>query len=129
MKISHVIIPKGMRPTPEKFELTAADILLGYFEYDLEFVLRKVNATPDFVINGVAWELKSPTGKGKRNVQHQFNRALKQSRNIIFDARQSKMDIRKIRNQLNYFTKKAKRSKAISRLLLINKESKIEVIK
>jgi hypothetical protein len=118
-----------MRPTPEKFELTAADILLGYFEYDLEFVLRKVNATPDFVINGVAWELKSPTGKGKRNVQHQFNRALKQSRNIIFDARQSKMDIRKIRNQLNYFTKKAKRSKAISRLLLINKESKIEVIK
>jgi hypothetical protein len=91
--------------------------------------LCQTNSTPDFAIDGVFWELKSPTGRGKQNIQHQLNNAIKQSENIILDARRSKIDIRKIRHQLNYFAKKAKSSKNIKKVLLINKESKIEVIK
>ncbi|GHU08679.1 hypothetical protein FACS189431_5370 [Alphaproteobacteria bacterium] len=127
MKKYRIIIPQGV--LPEKFELTAAGILLNYFKDDIEFVPRGTSSTPDFTIKGTRWELKSPVGKGKRNIQHQFNRAAKQSKNIIFDARRSKMDIRKIRHQLNYFATKAKRSESINRLLLINKEGNMEKIK
>ena len=33
------------------------------------------------------WELKSPKGKGKNNIERQLQTGLKQSKNIIFDAR------------------------------------------
>ena len=47
--------------------------------------------TPDFMMDGKAWEMKSPQGKSRVTVEHAFKRAAKQSENIIIDLRRTKI--------------------------------------
>ena len=117
-----VIIPKELHPKPSNREMTAAYILINFFNSDIKFVIRSDNKTPDFLIKGKYWELKSPTGNGKYNLQHALRNAARQSENIIIDARSSKIHINRIKNELNY---QFKRSKNIKRLLLIDKQKNI----
>jgi len=35
-----VIIPVGIKPSPARYEITAADLLAKYFKTDVEFVPR-----------------------------------------------------------------------------------------
>ena len=121
-----VIIPQNVNPIPKQFELSAAILLRDFFQTDVEFIPTTSVNTPDVIIKNIRWEIKSPLGKGKRNIQHQFSRAMKQSKNIVIDARRSKMDIRKIRKELK---KQVTLHKSIKRLIMITKEEKIEVIK
>lgn len=117
-----VIIPTKLKPSPAQYELTAAQLLADYFKTDVEFISRSNHKTPDFLISGVKWELKSPTGTGKYNVQHQVKAAAKQSENVIFDARRSKMHMSKIRNEV---MRNFQYTKPIKRLILIDKTKKI----
>jgi hypothetical protein len=117
-----VIIPTSLKPSPSYYEVTAATLLADYFKADVEFVMRSNQKTPDFLINGVKWELKSPTGDGKYNVQHQLKAAAKQSVNVVFDARRSKMHMTKIRNEVErHFAY----TKPIERLVLIGKNKAV----
>lgn len=117
-----VIIPTTLKPAPARYEITAATLLAEYFKSDVEFILRSNHKTPDFLINGVKWELKSPTGDGKYNIQHQIKAAAKQSANVVFDARRSKMHMAKIRNEVErHFVY----TKPIKRLILIDKNKAI----
>lgn len=74
------------------------------------------------MIKGVTWELKSPTGRGRHNIEHQMKAGAKQSGNIILDARRSKLHISKIRNELN---NQLKHRKSIKRLILIEKNKNV----
>ena len=65
-----VIVPKELYPKPSNQEMTAAYILVDFFNSDVKFVVRSDNKTPDFLIDNKYWELKSPTGNGKYNLQH-----------------------------------------------------------
>lgn len=65
-----VIIPKDVFPKPDKKEMFAAYVLLECFKTDIKFIPRNNYKTPDLLINRVEWELKAPTGSGKRNLQH-----------------------------------------------------------
>lgn len=47
--------------------------------------------TADFLILGQEWELKTPTGRHKRTIEHQLERASKQSRQIVIDLRYTKI--------------------------------------
>lgn len=116
-----VIIPVKLKPSPARYELSAAELLTSYFKCDVEFILRSNHKTPDFLIRGVRWELKSPTGKGKHNIEHQMKAGIKQSSNIILDARRSKIHISKIRNEL----RNQLGHKRIRRLVLIEKNKDI----
>ena len=113
-----IIIPTDLKPSPAQHELSAATILANHFQTDVEFILRSNQKTPDFLINGLSWELKSPTGNGKNNIERQLQTGLKQSRNIVFDARRSKIHISKIRSELS---RRFKLVKSIKRLILIEK--------
>lgn len=117
-----IILPVGMKPRPEQHEIHVADILSGHFKTDVEFVLRTNQPTPDFLIDGVVWELKSPTGTGKNNIQRQLQDARRQSKNVIIDASRSKMHGTKIRKQLEY---QFKIVKSVKRLLFISKAGKV----
>jgi len=117
-----VIIPVGLKPFPARYEISAADLLANYFNSDVEFIPRSNQKTPDFLIKGITWELKSPTGKGKNNIERQLQSGLKQSQNIIFDSRRSKIHITKIRNELN---RQFGLSKSMRKLLLIEKNKNI----
>jgi len=121
-----VIIPSDIYPPPETHEVSAAQIVSSFLQEDAEFIARNNYKSPDIKINGLLWEIKSPTGTGKRNIERQLQIAMKQSDNIIFDARRSKIHIAKIRNNLNF---QAGLTKRLNKLLLISKAGKVEVIK
>lgn len=126
MKKYSIIIPAEVQPGPSPKELSAARILLEYFKKDIVFVSRKNNRTPDFLIDGLFWELKTPTGTGKHNLQHALKSASGQSDNIVIDARFSKMHINRIKSELRFQLSKANK---ISRLLLIDKQKAVIEIK
>lgn len=46
---------------------------------------------PDIEMDGLEWEIKTPIGSGKRNIEYNFRKAVSQSKNIIFDLRHIKM--------------------------------------
>ena len=123
-----VIVPCSVYPLPSKDELSAATILLDYFKSDIIFIPRRTYSTPDFEVNGEIWELKTPRGKGKYNIQHAMRSALRQSDRIVIDIRFHKMNatkaIRDIKHQAELSQSKLKR------LIVITKFSKkvLEII-
>ena len=78
-----------LKNPPEKHELSTA----RYFAelgYDVEFIPPNNTPkmrSPDIVMDGVAWEIKSPIGKSRRTIENNFRNANRQSDNIIFDLR------------------------------------------
>lgn len=121
-----VIIHPNLKPRPEQHELNAAHILAEHFNTVVEFVPRSNMPTADFLINGVIWELKSPTGSGKNNIQRQLQDAHHQSKNVIIDARRSKIHGARIRSQVEY---QFKIVRSVRRLLYISKAGKVFEIK
>ena len=117
-----VIIPTNLKPSPAAYEISAATLLAQYFKADVEFILRSNYKTPDLMIDGVEWELKSPTGNGKYNVEHQIKDAVKQSSNIVFDTRRSRIHMTKLRHEVRY---QFERIKPVRRFILIDKSEKI----
>ena len=117
-----VIIPNNVYPVPGQRELSAARILAAHFKTDVVCQPRSNHKTPDFYAAGLFWELKSPTGTGKYNIQHALRAAVDQSANIIIDARFSKMYISRIKSEL---TRQFHKSNNIKRLLLIDKQENI----
>lgn len=45
---------------------------------------------PDLVMDGVIWELKSPTGQSLRTIQRILHKAGKQAENVILDLRRTR---------------------------------------
>jgi hypothetical protein len=121
-KVGKIIIPSNMKPRPEQHEIHVASILAKYFKTDIEFIPRSNMPTPDLLINGVMWELKSPTGTGKNNVQRQLQEARRQSSNIIIDATRSKMHTSRIKRQAEY---QFKVIRPIKQLLFVSKTGNV----
>lgn len=117
-----VIIPTDLKPSPAAYEISAATLLADYFNADVEFILRSNLKTPDLTINGVEWELKSPTGSGKYNVEHQIKDAAKQSCNVVFDTTRSKIHMTKLRHEVQY---QFERIKPVKRLIIIDKSKQV----
>ncbi len=93
--------------------------------FDVELippVQRKGARTPDIRILDLEWEMKGPKSNGKYTIEHSFRSALKQSPNIIFDIRGSKMPeqkcIAEIERRFNDFKK-------VSRVMIITKHRKL----
>lgn len=118
-----VIVPRSVFPKPSPREMSAAYILSDFFKSDVKFIPRDNQKTPDFLIKGIHWELKTPIGTGKYNIQHLLHAAVQQSKNIIVDARFSKMHITRIKSELKFHSSIT--TKGIRRLLLITKDKKV----
>ncbi len=56
--------------------------------------------TPDILMDGVEWEMKCPQGNGKRTIEENFRKAVKQSKYIIFDLRLIKLPEKQCISQL-----------------------------
>ena len=85
-------------------------------------VQRKGARTPDIRMLDLEWEMKSPRSNGKYTLEHSFRSALKQSPNIIFDIRGSKMPEKKciaeIERRFNDFKK-------VKRVIIITKQQRL----
>lgn len=67
---------------PHEDELTHSKWLLKTFGGNIDLISEKNNQkNPDYIWDGVEWELKSPIGNGKRTISNQINAAEKQIRN------------------------------------------------
>ena len=73
-------------------------------------------------MNNIEWEIKSPVGKSKHTIQEQFKRASKQAKNIIIDARRTKLKDNLIKKHI--LVEINKRSN-IKKVILINKKRKV----
>ena len=78
--------------------------------------------TPDFMMDGKAWEMKSPQGKSRVTVEHAFKRAAKQSENIIIDLRRTKIPTNQVKTSLE---KLFKASRRIRNLKVITREQEL----
>lgn len=120
-------ISAGIHPAPLPYEISAAIILADFFQTDIHLNPRNANIkTADFIINGTAWELKSPTGNSKRTIQNNLRKADHQSPNIILDLRRCKMPTAQAISRANFELSQAN---AIKKLILIVHNKKVVVIK
>ena len=98
--------------------------------YDVEFVRRimgKRVTSPDMVVDGVVWEVKSPTSGNLRVVQKHIRAALHQSRDVVFDSRRMtghsdeviEREVRKWTANLTY----------VRRMIYINRRGEVVKIK
>jgi hypothetical protein len=116
-----VILPAHSDVMPEQHEVEIAWILARHYTTVIEF-LRPTEGykvkTADFVMNGLIWELKSPTGKSRTTVSNQFKRASKQSSHVIFDSRRIKIDEKEVLKQVH---RELQARKSIKAVLFITK--------
>lgn len=126
---SAVIISSGITPKPEEHEISAAWLLAKHYNCRVEF-LKPLDGykrkTPDFVMNALQWELKSPKGTSNRTIKDTLSNAKTQSPNIIIDTRRTRLDDAYIESELR---KQVNIKRSIYRLLMINKQGKIIEIK
>lgn len=103
----------------------AAVVFLTDQGYDVELLpplQRKGARTPDIRMNGLDWEIKCPVGRSANTIKRAFKTALRQSKNIIFDLRNSKMSDR---TNIMKLEKEFTDIKSVKRLLVITKSRKI----
>lgn len=116
------IIPNGV--SLEKHEL---DTVLVFTElgYDVELIpvsFAPRAKSPDIIILGKIWEMKSPTGHGDSTLEHNFKKAAKQSENVIIDLRRTKIQDKVALGQLEHLFSKSKR---VKRMKVITKNKKV----
>ena len=113
-----------LRIPPEKHELDTARFFAEQ-GHDVVFIpptnIPGVH-TPDIIMMGVEWEIKSPKGKTRNVMLHNIKRALRQSDHIILDLRRmstsevaSILQIEKIYNE----------RQNIKRILVIKKNGEL----
>ena len=87
--MSGIIDISQLNTPPEKHELATAKF---FAERGKDIIFIKASNipevhTPDILMDGLEWEIKSPQGKAKRTIETNFRHAVDQSLNIIFDLR------------------------------------------
>ncbi|HEY1645472.1 MAG TPA: hypothetical protein VGF75_03735 [Candidatus Saccharimonadales bacterium] len=125
LKTGRIIIPNGIYP--EKHELATANVFTKLGK-DMEFLAPSKTRharTPDVMIEGVIWEIKSPTGSSRYTIQNQFKRAAQQSQNLILDGRRIKLQVEYIEKEV---AKQISLRKSIRKLKLITKTGRFGTI-
>lgn len=88
---------------PKDHEMSATLILAAHFKADVVFLRPERKKTPDIDVNGTKWEIKSPTGNGKKTIDNNLRAAHKQSRNVVLDLRRAKLHQSKAISRINYY--------------------------
>lgn len=121
-----LIVPSSLRPKPDKYELTVAELCTKLFHSNVEFVLRSISSTPDIkVVNGGdLWEIKNIRGRGKHTIEDNLRKAKKQSDKIIISLlKPGSMGTAQALARIKYYL--AHNSTGIRRIILITKNQKI----
>lgn len=77
--------------------------------------------TPDIQMNGLAWEIKSPKGKGSRVIENNLRNAIRQSPNVILDLRRidGRIPTKKLLNEVK---RQLSLNMAVKRILVITRQ-------
>lgn len=123
-KKGETIIPSGV--IPEKHEIKTTDFFTRLGK-SVEF-LRPSNTkkSPDIMMDGHKWEIKSPKNAGKYTIEHAIEAASKQSSYVIIDLRRSKTPEQKA---LVKITREATYRKRLKKVLVITKTGRLLDVK
>ncbi|MGV8956186.1 CdiA C-terminal domain-containing protein [Lactococcus lactis] len=119
IKSGKIVVQPGRYP--ERHELETAELFVQQ-GIDVTFLpeSRTIGAkSADIEMNGVVWEMKSPTGNGKNTIKRLFEKASKQSNNIIFDFRRCPIPRKNILSTVSVEWEKRRN---IKRLIIILKQ-------
>lgn len=106
---------------PEKHEFETAKFFADMGK-DIVFLKPstiKGEHTPDILMDGFEWEIKSPQGNSKRTIENNFRNAVVQSRYIIFDLRRIKLHDNQCVTKLK---KEFRARRYLKKLLIIKKD-------
>jgi len=78
--------------------------------------------TPDIIMEGVEWEMKTPTGNGRRTIDKCFRIAVKQSKYIIIDLRKIQLSDKQCLAQIE---KEFITRKYLKRIYVITKKEEL----
>jgi hypothetical protein len=123
----NVIVEADINDPPKSHEFLVAKIMTNYFKSDVVFVRPANYRTPDFEINSVKWELKSPMGSSARTIDNNLRAARKQSVNIILDLSRIKLHKTRALSRVHHYL--ASGPHGFKRLIVITKDgSVIEIL-
>jgi hypothetical protein len=92
----------------------------------VEFILEStqdLTKSPDLVIDGVHWEMKSPTTDKLKQIENNLKKANRQSKNIIIDSqRVRRIPDKKIQA---FLLARLQSQKSIERLLFVNRRREV----
>lgn len=114
----------GLTTLPEKHEFDVAKYFASMGK-DIKFLKPSQipnTHTPDILMDGLEWEIKSPIGNSKRTIETNFRQAVKQFRYIIFDLRRIKVPEKQCMVQLE---KELSARPYVRRLLIIKKNGEL----
>ena len=117
-----IIVEANFSDPPKSYEFAAATIMAKYFGSDVIFIRSANFRTPDFAINNLKWELKSPMGSSARTIENNMRTARKQSENIVIDLSRIKLHQQRAISRVNFFLSKPNQFK---RVLVITKTRKV----
>lgn len=121
-KLGSIITPHGLHP--EAHELATVDVFtaLGKNVAFLAPNRNKNSKTPDVIMDGIRWEMKSPTCNSKTTISNTLKRAVRQSSCIILDTRRTKLPDKSIQYEIE---RNLPLAKSISKVIMITKTKKI----
>jgi len=115
-----VLIPGGARPWSH--ELRVANIL-ALAGHAVEFLPKTNMKAADILLDGIAYEIKSPKSANSNTLEHILKKALKQSSNIIIDT--SRMKNVRDDNTRRFLINQVRIRKQIKKLIMISKQGQI----
>ncbi len=120
MKDLDLLFEDGSEPEPHEIQTALFLRKIGKKVKFLAPANQDSIKTPDILMDGLKWEIKSPVSNASRTIEHAFRSALKQSENVLFDFRRSKASDSANLAKLTYVYKLI-RGKKINNLLVITK--------
>ena len=120
-----IIDISALSTPPEKHELTTAKYFAELGK-DIVFICPSSIPEvyrPDIKMDGVEWEIKAPTGNGKKTIERNMHKAAKQSKFIIFDLRRIALSEKQCMSQLE---REFKERGYLRKLLVIKKNGELQ---
>lgn len=117
---------------PTKREIEVAKILGKAFGGEI-IIIPRVNEppnvkTPDYLINGVSFDLKGIEGSGKNTIDNSIRKQQKQANNFIFDISKTKMKMDYIIKQIKNIYKSEHRY-WVKQIIVIKNQEIIKIYK
>jgi len=122
MKKGEIRIPAGL--IIWQHELATAEVLAsaGYIVEFLPTSKIRNSKSPDIIMDGVKWEIKSPRAQRLSAIERNLKRAYHQSTNIVFDSR--RMDHLPDKSIQKELIKQFVLTKNIKRIIFVNRKNK-----
>ena len=116
-----------LKSPPNRAEIDVAELFASLGK-DIVFIQPSSipnQHTPDIIMDGVEWEIKSPIGNGRRTIENSVRTGVKQSKYLIFDLRHIMLSDK---DSYAYLEREFSNRKYIKRVYIIRKNGELVLL-